>query len=318
MEKFTHFFLIGVTKLSQKVLLVMNPVAGVKKTNKYLTEIISLFSDNDYEVQVQTTRKTLGADKIVEQYAKDKDLVICIGGDGTFNETVAGLVNKKYTSKLGYIPSGSTNDFANGLGISFSPLKAAKDILKGEVKNLDAGVFNGRVFIYTASFGLFTKASYNTPRDLKNSLGYLAYILEGSKEIMDHQSYHIKINSKDKKVEGDYIFGAICNTKQIAGGILKFSDKSVDMNDGLLEVLLVKYPKNPAEVMQTIFDAQSGKFDSPMFDFFSTNELTITTEDDIAWTLDGEYQKGNDKITIRNIKSAIPLILNTKEKGKNA
>ena len=300
--------------MSKKMLLIMNPVAGVKKTNKYLADIISYFSDNDFEIQIQTTSVSKGADKIAEQYAKDKDVVVCVGGDGTFNETVSGLMAGKYTCNIGYIPSGSTNDFAHGLGINLNPLEAAKDIAEGQVEHLDAGVFNGRMFIYTASFGLFTKASYNTPRDLKNSLGYLAYILEGSKEILDTKPYYLRVNSKEKSVEGEYIFGAICNTKQIAGGILKFSQKSVDMNDGLLEVLLVKYPKNPADVMQTIFDAQSGKFDSPMFDFFSTNELTITTEDDISWTLDGEYQRGNEKIHIKNIKSAIPIIL--KHKGK--
>lgn len=300
--------------MSEKILIVMNPVAGVKKPNKCLTEIISFLSDNDYEIQIQTTTPSRSAEKIVEQYAKDKDIVVCIGGDGTFNETVSGLLTAKLSCNIGYIPSGSTNDFANGLGISMNPLEAVKDITEGKIKYLDAGLFNGRTFIYTASFGLFTKASYNTPRDLKNSLGYLAYILEGSKEIKEIQPYYLRVSSKEKKVEGDYIFGAICNTKQIAGGILKFSESTVDMNDGLLEVLLVKYPKNPAEVMQIIFDAKSGKFDSPMFEFFSTNELKITTEDEISWTLDGEYQKGSEKIHIKNLKSAIPIIL--KDKGK--
>lgn len=312
---FIPFFQTGGTVMSKKLLMIMNPVAGIKKTNKYLTEIISLFSDNGYEVQVQTTRKNFGADKIVELYAKDKDIIVCIGGDGTVNETISGIISEKLSCSVGYIPSGSTNDFANGLSLNMNPLEAAKEIIEGNVKNLDAGFFNDRLFIYTASFGLFTRASYATPRDLKNSLGYLAYILEGTKEIKDIQPYHIKVKTKTKSFEGDYIFGAICNTKQIAGGIIRFSDTNVDMNDGLLEVLLVKYPKNPAEVMQTIFDAQSGKFESSMFDFFSAEELTISTEDEISWTIDGEYQKGNEKITIKNVKSAIPIII--KDKGKH-
>lgn len=299
--------------MSEKMLFIMNPVAGVKKPNKYLTEILTLFSDKGYEIQVQMTSPVLNGSHLVEKYAKDKDLVVCVGGDGTFNETVSGLLNNKLFPKVGYIPSGSTNDFANGLGISQNPMQAANDILTGSPKKIDAGSFNGRLFIYTASFGIFTKASYSTPRDMKNTLGYLAYLLEGSKEIFDAPSYHLKAKSKNHSIEGDYIFGAICNAKRIGGGLVKFSENRVDINDGRLEVLFVKYPKNPAELIQIIFDAQSGKYDSPMFDFFSAEEIVVTTDDNISWSLDGEYQKGCDKIRFMNIKNAFSLILNEKK-----
>lgn len=304
--------------MSKKMLFIMNPVAGVKKPNKSLTEILTLFSQNDYEIQVQMTSPSLNGTHIAEKYAKDKDLVVCVGGDGTFNETVSGLVNCKLYPNIGYIPSGSTNDFANGLGISQNPLLAANDILTGKPKKMDAGIFNGRIFIYTASFGIFTKASYSTPRDMKNILGYIAYVLEGSKEIFDAPSYHLKAKSKNHEIEGDYIFGAVCNTKRIGGGLIKFSENEVDMNDGRLEVLFVKYPKNTAELIQIIFDAQGGKYDSPMFDFFSAEEIVVTTDDDISWSLDGEYQKGSEKINILNINNAFSLILNDKkDKLKN-
>lgn len=302
--------------MSQKLLLIMNPVAGVKKSNKYLTDIISRFSENDFEIQIQMTTKHMGADKLAEKYAKGKDIVVCVGGDGTFNEMVSGLINSKIYPKIGYIPSGSTNDFANGLHISQNPLHAVEDIISGDSMKLDAGSFNGRIFIYTASFGIFTKASYNTPRDLKNTLGYLAYILEGSKEIIDVQPVYVKAKSKEHSVEGKYIFGAICNTKQIGGGLLKFNDETVNMCDGLLEVLLVKFPKNPAEIMQIIIDAKNGKYNSKMFDFFSAEEVTITSEDEIDWTIDGEYQKGSDKIKIKTLKGAISLITNNNIREK--
>lgn len=302
--------------MSQKLLLIMNPVAGVKKSNKYLTDILSAFCENDFEIQIQLTTKNMGADKIVEKYGKDKDIVVCIGGDGTFNEMVSGLIQSKLYPKIGYIPSGSTNDFANGLHISQNPVQAVNDIICGETMSLDAGIFNGRVFIYTASFGIFTKASYNTPRDMKNTLGYLAYVLEGSKEVLDVHPVFIRAKSKDHSVEGNYIFGAVCNTKQIGGGLLKFDDDTVDMSDGLLEVLLVKFPKNPAEIMQIIFDAKNGKYNSNMFDFFSAEEVSITTEDNIDWTIDGEYQKGSPEINIKTLKSAISLIINNNLREK--
>ncbi len=295
--------------MSKKILLIMNPVAGTKRPNKDLTEIISYFCQNDCEVQVQMTLPNVGADELVVKHGKNADTIVCIGGDGTFNEMISGIVEKNIDVPVGYIPSGSTNDFAKGLGISHVPLTAAKHIIEGKARYIDAGFFNNRVFIYTASFGIFTKTSYNTSRDLKNMLGYFAYVLEGTKEFVDIPRYHIKAVGDNKTIEDDYIFGAVCNSKRIGGGLLKFEEGTVDMNDGLLEVLFIKYPKNPAEIPKIMFDASNAKFDSNMFDFFSTNELTIYTEDEIIWTLDGEYQKGREKTVIRNIKSAVPLIL---------
>jgi len=304
--------------MAEKVLFIMNPVAGVKKSNKYLTDILCLFSD--YECTVQMTTTVIGPERLVELYAKDKDIVICIGGDGTFNEMVSGLLKNKLSPKVGYIPSGSTNDFGNGMGLSQKPLEAAKDILSGNAYTIDVGMFNNRVFAYTASFGIFTKTSYNTPRDLKNSIGYLAYVLEGIKEITDIKSFHIKIKSKLKNIDGNYVFGAICNSKQIGGGMLRFSENDVDMNDGLLEVLLIKNPKNPAELMQLLIDMNNRHFSGDSFEFFSADELTIETDDQIDWTIDGEFQKGAEKITIKNVKSAINLIVpkeKTLLKGSN-
>lgn len=293
--------------MSEKLLLIMNPVAGVKKSNKYLADILCMFSE--FECSVQMTTPQTGPEKIISKYGKNKDVIVCIGGDGTFNEMVSGLIKNKLCPKVGYIPSGSTNDFATGMKISKKPLQAAVDILNGYSKKLDVGLFNSRVFAYTASFGIFTKTSYNTPRDLKNTLGYLAYVLEGMKEITDIKSYHLKIHLSDTTINSNYVFGAICNSKQIGGGVLRFPENDVDMNDGLLEVLLIKQPKNPAELMQIIFDINNKNYTGNMFDYFSAKELVIETDDEIDWTIDGEFQRGAEKITIKNIKSAIDLIL---------
>ncbi len=300
--------------MSKKVLIIMNPVAGTKKPNKHLSEIISLFCEKGWECQIQMTSVEVSAEMIVEKYGKDKDTVICIGGDGTFNETVSGLIKSDLKPELGYIPAGSTNDFASGLKISQTPLKAAKDIVNGNPLSLDVGLFNGRVFTYTASFGIFTKTAYNTPRDLKNSLGYLAYVLEGSKEIFEMKPFHLKFKTKDFETEGQYIYGGICNSKKIGGGLVHFDDSVVDMNDGLLEVILVKFPKNPAELVKLLGDLNMGNYKTSMFEFFSANEIEISTEDEIDWTLDGEYQKGNKNIVINNIKSAISLIVKNENK----
>ncbi len=302
--------------MSKKLLMIMNPVAGVKKANKHLTEIVKMFCDAGYECQLQMTTPDIGADELVKRYGFNKDLVVCIGGDGTFNELISGIIKNNYTPHVGYIPSGSTNDFATGLGISQAPLTAAKDIIEGLPVTLDAGKFNDRIFTYTASFGVFTKSSYNTPRDLKNTFGYLAYVLEGAKELASVPKIHIKAKTDDREIEGNYIFGAVCNSKRIGGGFVKFDKHAVDMNDGLLEVLLIKYPKNPVEATQTLFEIQNSRFDSQYFEFFSAKEIIITTTDEVDWTIDGEYQKGLPKVSVSNLHSKFSLILNKKISSK--
>ena len=300
--------------MKQKLLLIINPVAGTKRPNKHLTDIISLFCENDYICQVQMTQVGYGADKIVEDYAKDKDLVVCIGGDGTFNEMISGLVKNNYSPLVGYIPSGSTNDFATGLGISLNPMKAARDIIEGTPQKIDAGLFDDRVFIYTSSFGVFTKSSYNTPRDLKNTLGYTAYVLEGAKEITNIPSIKLNVKCEERVLENNYVFGAVCNTKQIGGGFVSFNKEKIDMNDGKLEVLLIKYPRNPVELTQCLVDLRNSKFNNPSFEFFSTTEITFLSENELDWTIDGEYQRGNNIITIKCIHDAFSIILNKQEK----
>ena len=296
-----------------KLLLIMNPRAGTKKCNKYLADILSLFSAEGYECTDQLTTQYIRGKEITEKYAPGKDLVVCIGGDGTYNEVVAEMIENKIDIPIGYIPAGSTNDFAASLGLSTNPIKAAQDIIDGEKIKVDAGIFGGRIFTYVASFGIFTKSSYSTSRDLKNSLGHFAYIIEGMKEITDIKPFHLRIKTKDNTYEGKYLFGAICNTTRIGGGAIKLPKDYVDMNDGLLEIVLIKNPANPAETVELLADFQNFNTKSKMIEFFSASECVIETEDNIDWTLDGEFQKGHHKIAVKNKKSAITLVVN---KGK--
>ncbi len=295
--------------MSKKLLLVMNPVSGKKKANKYLADILSLFSENDYECTVCVTTKRKRANSLVEKFGKGKDLIVCIGGDGTFNETVSGMRNARINSPLGYIPSGSTNDFASSLNLSSTPLQACRDILNGKTISIDIGLFCGRLFTYVASFGTFTKTSYATPSDLKNALGHLAYILEGVKEIGDIRPEKLVIEHDGITTEGNYVFGAVCNTRRVGGGVLRFSDDVVDMCDGLFEVVLIKMPTNPADMIQLLMDLQSANPDGAMFDFFRSSDIKIKTSESMNWTLDGEFEKGKEFIEIKVIKNAISMIV---------
>ena len=294
--------------LEKKLLLIVNPVAGIRRVNNMLLDIVQTFCEEGYECTTQTTKPDFNARDIVRSCGLGKDIIVCIGGDGTFNEMISGCIEMDIRPQLGYIPSGTTNDFANSMELSLNPRTAAHNIVKNNTKELDIGSFNGRVFAYTASFGMFTKASYSTRREMKNSLGYFAYVLSGAKELGDIRSYNVKITSGDKAVEGEYIFGGICNSKRI-GGLFQLPQDIVDMNDGLLEALFIKMPQNAHEFMQLIFDLNTNNFNSTMFDFYSTENLIVETNENIDWTIDGEYQKGDKKVEIKALKSAIQLIV---------
>lgn len=293
--------------MMKKVLIVLNPCAGTRQANKVFVEIIQIFCEGGYAPVVMTTTARGDGTTIVKDYAADFDLVVCIGGDGTFNEAAAGLLETGLDIPIGYIPAGSTNDFANSLHISKDILQAAKDIVCGEPRTLDVGSFNGRYFSYVASFGAFTRASYEAPQSIKNALGHLAYILEGIKDIPSIRPEKLWLKMESGTYGGDYIFGAICNSTSV-GGLLTLSPDLVDMNDGKFEVLLIKAPSNIIELNQILFALSTQNYESPMISFFSSGSLEVTADAQMPWTLDGEYQEGSESILIQNVPGAIRLI----------
>lgn len=293
--------------MKSKLLLIMNPVAGTRRANKFLTEMLVDISNANYEYNIQVTTPTRDAETIACEMAGDCDIVVCIGGDGTLNATVAGCMQHSKVPCIGYIPAGSANDFASGLGLSLNPRIALDNILNGEEHTMDVGMFNGKPFVYTASLGIFTKTAYNTPRELRQNLGYLAYVLAGAKELSDIKSYHLKIKSDDRMMDGDYIFGGMCNAKRVGGGVIKFTDEMVDLNDGLMEVILVKTPQNPADFMQLIFDLNAGNYNSKFIELFSTSTLKIVSDENLDWTLDGEYQPCKKKTNIEVLPATLKI-----------
>ena len=293
----------------KKVLIVLNPCAGVKRANKYMTDIISLFCDNGYICTVQTTKPDLSGYDAVMQFGEGHELIVVIGGDGTYNEVVAGVIDKNLSCPIGYIPAGTTNDFGSSLGLPKNIMKAAQNILDGKAQNFDVGSFNGRKFTYVASCGAFSSTSYTTPTDLKNVFGHLAYVLEGIKSLPEIQPEHLRINYDGNFKEDDYIFAAVCNSTSL-GGILKLDKKYVDMNDGLFEILLVRSPNNIAELATAVHDLNMQNFNnSSIIELITASKIELETSRLNEWSLDGEWQKGSDKIVIENLKDAIKLIV---------
>ena len=292
----------------KKMLFIMNPYSGTRRANRYLADIITLFNRAEYEVNIHMTAGPGDATQFAETHALDVDLVVCCGGDGTLNETITGMIRCGAAAPIGYIPAGSTNDFAASLKLSTNIMQAAQDILEGEAVVYDVGRFCDRYFSYVASFGAFTKSSYATPQSIKNMLGHTAYVLEGISELSQIRPFHVKMELEDEIVEDDFLFGCISNSTSI-GGILTLDPKLVDMADGYLEVFLVRAPRNLTEISECIQALQNQRYnDCAMITFGPARHVQITAEADMPWTLDGEKFDGQENIEVENLHHAIRLM----------
>ena len=291
----------------KKLFFALNPYAGTRKANRVLPEILSVFNRADFDVSVYITQGPGDLTAAIARLASHADLVVCCGGDGTFNETITGLLTAGLDKPVGYIPAGSTNDFANSLKLPTDPVAAARLIATGKPEPYDVCRFGSRYFSYVASFGAFTKASYSTPQNVKNALGHTAYLLEGIHELSQIRTSHVALELDGELLEDDYLFGAICNSTSI-GGILTLDPNQVDMKDGLFEVLLVRKPRDLSEIAECISAVQKQQYNCRMMTFRSAREVKITSNADMFWTLDGEKAQGAPEITITNLHHAIQLI----------
>ncbi len=292
----------------KKLLFLFNPISGQKKANKFYLDMVALFNRHGYDVTAFVTGAQDDARKTAARLGPDMDLVICCGGDGTLNETISGLLESGAEVPVGYIPAGSTNDFASSLKLSGSPMQAALDIMEGERVAYDVGRFGEKHFTYVASFGAFTKTSYTTPQSVKNALGHTAYVLGGISELSQIRKEHVRIEAEDFVVEDDFLFGAICNSTSV-GGILTLDPRQVDMGDGLMELLLVRAPESLAEITECIQAVQSGRYnDCAMITFASARKMTIYASPEMPWTLDGEREDGHEMVEVENIHHGLHLV----------
>ena len=273
-----------------------------------LPEILSEFNRADYDVHTYVTAQQGDGVQAVEKIAPGMDLVVCCGGDGTFNETVTGLMHSGLEIPIGYIPAGSTNDFAASLGLPTDPVEAARQIVKGMPSAYDAGRFADRYFSYVASFGAFTKVSYSTPQNVKNLLGYVAYLLEGMQEISQIRKLHVKLTLDGEDVlEDDYLFGAVCNSTSV-GGIMTLDPNQVDLRDGKFEVLLIRAPKTLQEISECLLAVQKGQYNSAMMTFRTASQILVEADPEMPWSLDGAKDEGHETVESRNLHRAIQII----------
>ena len=274
-----------------------------------LLKVVEILSAADYSVTVYPTKDKGDATLKVSTLSEGEyDLIVVCGGDGTLNEVITGLMQAKIHCKLGYIPSGTLNEWSSGLNISRVIPTAAKDITTGKEVTLDIGKFGDKYFSYTASFGAFTSASYSAPQEIKNVLGQAAYVFEGVKSLGNIKPIHLKFICDDREIEGDFLFGAISNSMSV-GGIVKFDDSVVKLNDGLFEVLLIRNPDNILKLQPLVDGILKKDLSKEGMEFFHTSKITVIGGEGVSWTLDGEYAEGKQEIEITNIHNTINLIV---------
>ena len=303
--------------MDKKLLLIVNPCSGKARMKTELLKVVRIFSDAGFSVTVYPTKERLDATRLIGTLTPGEfDRIVVCGGDGTLNEVITGLMQTNLRCTLGYVPAGTLNEWSAGLHISRNIAQAAKDIVSGEAIKLDIGQFDDGYFSYTASFGAFTSASYSAPQDMKNLLGQAAYFVEGIKSLGNIKPVRLRIVTEDRTVEGKYLFGAISNSLSV-GGIVKYNEAKVKLNDGKFEILLVKDPGNLLKFQPIIDGILKQDFDREDLEFFTAESLEITGGEGMAWTLDGEYKKGGEKVVIRNIHDAIELIVPKESEKKD-
>ncbi len=292
----------------KRLLLVVNPCAGKRKIRKKLVEVVAQLAEYGYETTVHVTKARGDATEYVQKTGREYDAVVAVGGDGSLNEVINGVLSLQDKKPcLGYIPAGSTNDLARTLSLPTCILKAVERIGSGEAKPIDIGECNGRYFTYIATFGAFSESSYNANQKVKNVLGHFAYMLEGVKCLKNLRAYKMRVESEDRVVEGEFLFGGAINSTSV-GGLLKFDPENVKLDDGLFEVVLIRKTKNVFKLLKALKDMKKADYDSGTAITFKAAKLHITAEDDIDWCLDGERGGTYKEAEITNMQHAVKLI----------
>jgi len=294
--------------MSEHALVIYNPHAGKGLFKDKLSYCVDLLTKGGYRVEVYPTQAKADAIYRIMNLEPEFSLVVAAGGDGTLDEVVTGMLKGGHSVPIGYIPVGSTNDYASTLGISQDIIEAVGCVMGGRPRPIDIGTFNSRYFVYVAAFGAFTDVSYATPQDMKNTFGYAAYMMEAAKRLGDIKPIHVKADIDGEAVEGDYVFGMISNSISVAG-MKNPVDKAVLLDDGLFEVTFIKNPGNIFDLRDIVGGLILGSSDSPLFETFQGRRIAMELDREVKWTLDGEYGGTLAEVRAECLKGAVSMVL---------
>ena len=296
--------------MSKKILFIFNPLSGKGQIKNCLADVIDIFTKGGYDVTVHPTQLRNDAFELVERSANNFDIIVVSGGDGTLNEAVHGVLSYSAENRcpIGYIPSGTTMDFAASRGIPKEPVKAAEHIINGTPKKEDIGLLNGNTFNYVAAFGAFTDVSYDTPQGAKNIFGHAAYVVEGIKRIPTIDAIHVKLKYADGEIDDYFSMGCILNSTSMAG--INFDGRyDISFDDGLFEILLVKKPVTLIQAQEFIWSVFTGTESGDQFRLVRSSFANIEFDNEIKWTLDGEFGGAFKNVRMDVLEKAVSFIL---------
>lgn len=291
----------------KRMLFIYNPRSGKGVVREQLSYIIEEFSKEDYEIVVHPTIGPRDATRITQEFGDSFNLIVCSGGDGTLDEVVTGMQTGRFTRPLGYIPAGSTNDYAASLGIPRKMTRAARAILEGNVYQCDLGRLNDSYFVYVAAFGAFVEVSYDTPQDMKNLLGHAAYVIKAMQSLNTLKAYHLRYESAEGSGEGDFLYGMITNSDSV-GGFKGITGRDVTLNDGVFEVNLIRMPALAVEY-PAIVNSLLNKTPNKNIVTLKTARIEFWMDEPVSWTRDGEFGGKRKHTVVENIPRAIPIII---------
>lgn len=292
----------------KKMLFIMNPKAGRTTLKNSLVDVLEVFCNNDYDVRTYLTKSADDAERVVAEEGVGYDVIVCAGGDGTLGNTVAGFMKSGLKVPLGYIPCGSTNDFARSMEIPMTAVEAAEMVVGAEPFSVDIGSLNDKYFVYVAAFGVFSDTSYATPQNMKNIFGHAAYVLQGIKSIANIPSYNMKITIDGETQEGEFIFGMVSNSISV-GGFKSITRKGVEFDDGLFEGVLIRTIKTPADLERVVRALLTGDISEKSMVSFRASNVLFEAEDPVAWTCDGEFGGEYKNTSIDIHRRAIDLLV---------
>lgn len=292
----------------KKMLFIMNPKAGRTTLKNSLVDVLEVFCNHDYAVRTYITKSADDAEQIVCKEGSDYDVIVCAGGDGTLGNTVTGFMKSNLKVPLGYIPCGSTNDFAKSMDIPREAVGAAEMIVKADPFSIDIGSLNDKHFVYVAAFGIFSDTSYATPQNMKNIFGHAAYVLQGMMSLTNMPSYKLKVTVDGEEQEGEFMFGMVSNSVSI-GGFRSITRKGVEFDDGLFEGLLIRTMKTPADLERVVRALLTGDVNEKNMVSFRAHRVKVESEEPIAWTCDGEYGGEYTETKIHIHRKAVDMLV---------
>jgi len=291
----------------KSMMLIVNPKAGRMHSRNRLHALVRQFNQNDYQCHLYVTNRSGDVKQILEIYGKNYQLIVALGGDGTLNEVVTTMINSNISIPLGFIPGGTTNDFARSHQIPTNFKSATQQIMTGSLHNIDIGAFNQRYFNYIATFGAYTAVAYQTNQTLKNWLGYPAYLISSFKHLNSLRKYSITITINDQTTQEEVIFLAITNSTSV-GGLLRYPPEQIQLDDGYLEICLLRYPNIPTDWLSLTQALAMGQYNHPLIILTKASSFKIVSEEAIEWCLDGEYGGQEKNAEIHCLPQQIQLI----------